>query len=469
MKKNQSEKKHRSAAARLALRFSLLLAVLILVLTVAIVMLLKSEVRIQQNRELTSAMEQIASTVATGYQSDDSDEGDMILGEGLPYYIVFTVFKTDTGDIIETNDPFLPQLPLTSGKSVFYREKNYFIDGDLNILYCAKKYTGESSGDFTVQTALNMDRDTPEELIERLPKTLLIILLPLLFISFWAALLITRRTLKPVEQMTETARKIGSANLDQRLPVSGRNDEIDTLAVTFNDLFARLQEDFENERQFTSNVSHELKTPLAVILGQANLIRRWGKNDPVQLEKSLNALIAESQTMETVVTNMLQLSRLECGTVKPAPQPIMLMPLLERLADDTHTWSPGTSFDFTGVSPTSELTADPEFMYQCFTILVSNSVKFAGTNAHITVAGTQDGAVFRITFSDDGPGFSEESLPHVFERFYRGDTSHNRNAGGAGLGLAIAKVLMTMMHGTIRAANTLPHGAEITLELYNEK
>src|SRR5574344_2250497 len=230
-----------------------------------------------------------------------------------------------------------------------------------------------------------MDRDTPEELIERLPKTLLIILLPLLFISFWAALLITRRTLKPVEQMTETARKIGSANLDQRLPVSGRNDEIDTLAVTFNDLFARLQEDFENERQFTSNVSHELKTPLAVILGQANLIRRWGKNDPVQIEKSLNALIAESQTMETVITNMLQLSRLESGTIKPEMQQVMLLPLLERLAGDTHMWAPDAVFDFGGVPEKTAVSADMELLYQCLTIIVSNSIRFAGTSVHISV------------------------------------------------------------------------------------
>lgn len=453
-----------SAAARLAVRFSLLLAVIILVLSLSIIMLLKSDVRMQQNRELSLAMTQIASSVLSGYKGDVGDE-DMILGEGLPYYIMFTVYKAGSGQIIETNDPFLPQLPLTSGRSVFYRQKNYFTDGDLNILYCAKKYTGGDAGGFTVQAALNMDRDTPEELIEHLPKMVLIIFFPLLFVSFWAALFITRRTLRPVEQMTDTARRIGSANLDRRLPVTGRGDEIDTLAVTFNDLFRRLQTDFESERQFTSNVSHELRTPLAVILGQANLIRRWGKNDPVQLEKSLDSLIAESQTMETVITNMLQLSRLESGTIKPEMQQVMLLPLLERLAGDTHMWAPDAVFDFGGVPEKTAVSADMELLYQCLTIIVSNSIRFAGTSVHISVQARFCGNSLVIAAADNGPGFSDEALPRVFDRFYRGDASHNRNAGGAGLGLAIARAVMTVMNGSISARNTAAHGAEIDIEL----
>src|SRR5574344_1689371 len=395
-----------------------------------------------------------------------------ILGMGLPYYILFTVYAEDSDEVIETNDPFLPQLPLTGGRSERYRRTGYFIDGDLNILYCAKKYYAENGNTFTVQAALNMDRDTSEQLILRLPKMLLIIFAPLLLISFWVALLMTRRVLRPVGEMTSAARRISSANLDKQLPVTGRGDELDTLALTFNGMFARLKEEFDRERQFTANVSHELKTPLAVIFGQTSLLQRWGKNDPKQLDKSLAALMSESETMETIIANMLLLSRLESGAAKPNCARVDLAPLFARLEKDTHGWSPDTQFETvvngeTAPSARVAVFADEELLYQVFTIIVSNSIKFSPHPAQIKITADkitnslqQNSFCIHISFTDNGPGIAPDVLPHVFERFYRGDKSHNRNAGGAGLGLSIAKEIITVMGGTIEASSLESNGSE---------
>jgi len=250
--------------------------------------------------------------------------------------------------------------------------------------------------------------------------------------------------------------------------VTGTGDELDTLASTFNDLFSRLKADFDRERQFTSNVSHELKTPLAVILGHANLLRRWGKNDSVQLEKSINALITESHSMEAIITNLLLLSRLETGAEKLSMAPVLVKPLLNRLADDTRVWSPQTVFTFDKVPATTGVQAEEELLYQTFTIIVSNSIKFTPSPAHITIEAHRDGNMSVITFTDDGPGIEPEILPHIFERFYRGDPSHNRNAGGSGLGLAIAKVIMNVMQGSISAGNAPGAGAVLSLTLPTE-
>src|SRR5574344_114414 len=413
-----------------------------------------------------------------------------ILGMGLPYYILFTVYAEDSDEVIETNDPFLPQLPLTGGRSERYRRTGYFIDGDLNILYCAKKYYAENGNTFTVQAALNMDRDTSEQLILRLPKMLLIIFAPLLLISFWVALLMTRRVLRPVGEMTSAARRISSANLDKQLPVTGRGDELDTLALTFNGMFARLKEEFDRERQFTANVSHELKTPLAVIFGQTSLLQRWGKNDPKQLDKSLAALMSESETMETIIVNMLLLSRLESGAAKPNCARVDLAPLFARIEKDTHGWSPDTQFETvvngaTAPSASVAVFADEELLYQVFTIIVSNSIKFSPHPAQIKITADkitnslqqnativpvlqqnniaspqQHSSCIHISFTDNGPGIALDVLPHVFERFYRGDKSHNRNAGGAGLGLSIAKEIITVMGGTIEASSLESNGSE---------
>jgi two-component system, OmpR family, sensor histidine kinase ArlS len=462
------KKKHTrylSVAAYLALRFSLLITIIILVLSFAIVLLLRSNIRIQQNRELFFAMDRISSSFSEMISQNSETTEEILLNDELPYYILFSVYRGGSSVVFKTDDPFLPKLPVTNGRTVRYRSRDYFIDGDLNILYCAKQYKTDSGELFTVEVALNMDRDTSERLLSGLPRLMLILFFPLLLISFRAALLITRRTLKPVKEMIEMAQKISSANLSQRLPVAGTGDELDTLASTFNDLFSRLKADFDRERQFTSNVSHELKTPLAVILGHANLIRRWGKNDSVQLEKSINALITESHSMEAIITNLLLLARLENGVEKLSMMPVPVKPLLNRLADDTSVWSPETTFTYDSVPDMTVVTAEEELLYQAFTIIVSNSIKFAASLVRITVETREENMRVIITFTDTGPGIEPEILPHIFERFYRGDPSHNRNAGGSGLGLSIAKVIMDVMHGSISAGNAPEGGAVLTLAL----
>lgn len=469
-------KKPVSAAGMLAYRFSLLIAAIIIVVAFAIIMLLRFNVRMQQHNELVSAMEKIAAMTVDSAREPPPGIHMTLPSQGgrgmpkpffpdVPYYITYTVYKGSSSEIMQTNDPFLPQLPPTGGRTKPYSQKDYYIDGDLNILYCSKEYEPLSHSAFTVQAALNMDRDTSSQLLAGMPRMLLIIFLPLLAVSFFAALIITKRTLSPVVEMTRAARQTGSTNLDQRLPVTGKGDELDTLASTFNDLFARLKKDFDRERQFTSNVSHELKTPLAVILGHANLIRRWGRNDAVQLEKSITALITESHTMESIITNLLQLSRIESGTVKPHMQEIPLLQLLHRLEDDTHAWSKDIVFNFDAVPGGVIVTADMELLYQTCTIIISNSVKFSPAPVQITAAARkQEGSVI-ITITDNGTGIEPEILPHIFERFYRGDPSHNRNAGGSGLGLSIAKVIMDVMHGSISAGNASEGGAVLTLTL----
>jgi two-component system, OmpR family, sensor histidine kinase ArlS len=454
-----------SVAAYLAVRFSLLITVIVFVLSFAIVVLLRSNIRIQQNRELTFALQRISLSLSDMMSQNSESTGEILLNDELPYYILFSVYKGDSNVVFKTDDPFLPKLPVTNGRVVRYRSENYFIDGDLTILYCAKQYKTNSGEIFTVEAALNMDRDTTEQLFSGLPRLMLILFFPLLLISFWAALLITRRTLKPVKEMIGMAQQISSANLSQRLPVTGTGDELDTLASTFNDLFARLKTDFDRERQFTSNVSHELKTPLAVILGHANLIRRWGKNDSVQLEKSINALITESHSVEAIISNLLLLSRLEDGAEKVTMMPVPVKPLFNRLADDTSAWSPKTVCSYDNVPDMLAVSADEELLYQAFTIIVSNSIKFSADPAYIMIEAYKKDTYVFMKFTDNGPGIAPEILPHIFERFYRGDPSHNRSAGGSGLGLAIAKVILDVMHGSISAENISGHGAVFTLTL----
>ena len=463
------EKKKPSIARQLAVRFSLVLSVVILAVALLLTLLLRYNVRLRQNNELVYSMEHLADieqrihdfrmNLPPAVDQIKTPEGvrrlPPRLGSDLPYYITFTIFNDTTHTVYETNDPFLPLLPVSYGHPKRYTRKNYYIDGDLNILYCSDVFKSSKEEPFVVQVALTMDRDTAEQLLERAVPVFLVILIPLLFISYVAAYSISKSTMIPVRNMTIAARHIGSENLDRRLPTTGHGDELDELAQTFNDLFTRLKTDFDRERQFTSDVSHELRTPLAVILGHANLIRRWGKDDPVQLQKSLDMLISEVHTMESIVENLLQLSRLENGKWNSVIQEVSVQELCYRLRDDTLAWAPDVQFDVV-MDDDFRIYTDQELLYQACTIIVSNSIKFGGKSVCIKVhiqqvamSADKDGLEFR--FMDSGPGITPDVLPHIFERFYRGDSAHNRSAGGSGLGLAIVKSICMVLGGTVRA------------------
>ena len=471
----------------LAVKFSMLLAAIIIVLSVSMILLLRLNVRSRLNGELVSAVNAICASLL------QSDSPDAVQNVELPYYVVFAVYDAQSGDMIFTNDPFLPLLPLTRTTPRRYTERNYFTDGDLDILYYARLYSKNdaialindenyamqservqqdgdyvqqiNSGEYIVQSALNMDTDTAEQLVSDLPRILLFVMLPLLLVSYFAALLISKRTMKSVHDMTETARKISSTQLDMRLPVSNKGDEFDALAQTFNDLLSRLQKDFEREKQFTADVSHELKTPLAVMLGHANLLKRWGKDDRVQLEKSLDALINEVHSMEAIIRNLLQISHLENGIVRTNKTRVDVHMLFERLSSDTAAWASGVSFSQDVA--VRYVFADEELLYEACTIVISNSVKFAGAHAHIALSCEQadQNDFCDLIISDDGPGIASSALQYIFDRFYRADEAHERSNGGSGLGLSIVKSIIHVLGGYVRAENNLPHGAKIILTL----
>ena len=456
MKADSFPARHRiriSTVKRLAMKFSLLLAAIVASFSVGIVLLLRANIRQRQNRELVSAALTIASAVENRREYDTE----------LPYYITFAVYKSGTQEIIATNDPFLPVLPVTAKRAERYTAKNYFIDGDLNILYYAVAFG--RGNEYVVQTALNMDSDTAESIVSDVAYILALLSLPLLVITYFAAFFIAKRTMKNVRSMTEAAKSISTSKLGERLPVTEKGDDFDELAKTFNDLLSRLQADFERERRFTADVSHELKTPLAVMLGHANLLRRWGKDNPEQLEKSLSALIREVHSMESIVANLLRLSQLENARAEFHASAVDVHALFERLIGDTKAYAPEA--DFSVQAGVKTVYADEELLYQACTIVISNSIKFAGKKVHIRLSAEQSvlSGFCDIAIVDDGPGIESEKLPHIFERFYRSDESHTRSAGGAGLGLSIVKSIMGALGGSARAESTAGEGTLIVLRV----
>lgn len=491
-----------SISVRLSLKFMIILTAAVLCLSLAFILVVNSIIRSSQDRDLKRVASNIEMDLSKipadrmeriknwkkmrdmrrnseDEKKDEKDDADARRDEAMnpqkanenrpvpfpmvPYYISFSV-SDSFGKVIFTNDPFLPEVPETNGSSEHLIRKNYFIDGDLNILYFSKKIM-LSDGEYSLVTAMDMTRDSSFQLYRSLPKSIMLAIIPILLASFFISYMITSRTMKPVIQVTRDASKISSSNLGvERLEESKPDDEINDLIKTFNNLFDRLKIDFDREKQFTSDVSHELKTPIAVILGQTNLLLRWGKDDASQLEKSLTSIKKETKSMEAIITNLLQISRLERGKIKPNMEKVHIGEMFLRLKDEFFAVSPSLSISFDAAAADFDFVTDSELLHQVLTVVVSNSVKYAGEDCSITFKALK-GMGMTIEIEDDGPGFAESVLPHVFERFYRGDEAHTRSAGGSGLGLSIAKVIVESLGGRIFAYNTDSHGAGIKIVL----
>lgn len=461
------KKDFHSVAVRLAFRFSLLVTIAVILLSFSFIAMLNLIVQNQKSEELYRAVK----LIEKGIKKTENDE--IILEYEkiqLPYFISYVVYEKSQNNknlILGTNDPYLPILPLTKKKAKKYLEKDFFIDGDLNIFYFTEIFkNSEKSSQIIIETSLNMETDSFTRMSKQVPKNILFFLPPVLVLSFFISLFITKRTIQPVKKITATAKKLSFSNLDTLLPVSKNDDEIDDLSQTFNELFKKLKSDYDRERQFTSDVSHELKTPVAVILGQANLLKRWGKNDSLQLEKSLDSIIKETKSMSSIIENLLQMSRIENGKIKPKLENFKIYDLFERVKEEVLSIDSEIQFEI-NCDEKSYIISDKELLHQVFMIIVSNSIKYCKAAEifpiKIICSCKKIDDNWKISIKDNGLGFDEKTKIHAFERFYRGDEAHSRSAGGSGLGLSIAKTIINSMEGSIFAENN--QGAEIIILL----
>ena len=441
------------------------------IMTVAVVLLsfgllffIRTLIFKSQEKELRSAENAVFQIMEKYRRQTDIPEkfgGALDSNPQIPYYITYIVYDAESFTLLASNNPFLPFLKDSGDEAKRFFEKNYFSDGDLNVVYFAKQHF-ETEHKIVIAVAMNMDNNAVEEIFSKLPPALLFMSIPILLLSFLISFFITKRTILPVVRIAKTARSITIDNLSDLLPLSGNDDEIDELSNTFNSLFLRLKQDFERERQFSSDVSHELNTPLTVISGQTNLLLRWGKNNPEQLEKSLKALKTESKTMPSIIANLLQISRIESGRIKPQVSCVSLADMFSWLIEEFSEIAPKAKI----CSTPNEivLSTDEEMLHQILTILISNSLKYAGESCVIKLSAFKKDNLIVIEESDDGPGISKESLPYIFKRFYRADESHTRKVAGSGLGLAIAQTLCNALNAKIKARNMVPHGAGFSIE-----
>jgi signal transduction histidine kinase len=291
-----------------------------------------------------------------------------------------------------------------------------------------------------------------------------------LIVIVTASYFLVRSSLAPVAAITDTARAITASDLSRRLPVKSPRDELGRLSTTINDLLARLEVAFgqreqalAEQRRFVADASHELRTPLTSILGYTRMLRQWGLDNPDTAREGITSLELEAERMHRLIDSLLRLAR---GDEDPALSKGEhdLAEIVSEAVTAVRAFADAMP-DITVDVPDAPVrtTVDRGAIVQVIEVLLDNAVKYGGSTTPIAVALRPDGdsAVIRVT--DHGPGIAPEHLAHIFDRFYRVETS--RTTRGSGLGLAIAKQIVTQHDGTITAASKIGEGTTFTVTL----
>jgi signal transduction histidine kinase len=215
-------------------------------------------------------------------------------------------------------------------------------------------------------------------------------------------------------------------------------------------------------RDLVANVSHELKTPITALRAVLeNLVDGVAPPDPA----TLRTMLGQVERLSRLVTQLLDLSKLESGAVPLNRQRFLLRPLLDQAVNEAKLHAPETVGLQVEADTTIQADADPERVHQVVANLVENAVRHSPAGGTVTVQARRDNGYVQIDVLDEGPGVPSGEEERIFERFYRADASRSRPGGGAGLGLAIARWIVDMHGGSIKATSAEPKGCRMTVTL----
>lgn len=292
---------------------------------------------------------------------------------------------------------------------------------------------------------------------------IIMVSLPLICCTIWMTRIITRKILLPLRELTLVAEQIVQGNMD--CPITYRaNDEMGRFSAVFELMRTRLleskvnQDAYEQARnELIASISHDLRTPLSSIRGYVEGLQDGVARDTIKFERYLSIIRDKTDKLNDLIEDLFRFSELESGQLQMNYGEMECALLLESIVRPLEYEFAGGKATLTVVRPfpAGMVRADEVRLTQVFNNLVGNATKYAGEEAHITIAASHNGKRLEVSVSDNGTEIAPEHLPRLFERFYRGDKSRSSQLGGAGLGLAICKYIIEE-HGGDIGVHTLP-------------
>ena len=384
-------------------------------------------------------------------------------GEHAPYWI--RVLDSEGHTVAETPgmNRLLPSdiFPRAQKSTSPVRSpKDYRTDAKLFSLITVNE---DSAGQaYTIQLA--QDRSSDEQVEREFGVLLIVVLSGSILASALIAITVTRHGLRPLGEMTRSLERIGPTHLNERVAPGGWPRELQPLAVAFDDMLDRLEVSFTRLSQFSADLAHELRTPIANILGEAQVALTRDRT-PDEYREVIESTIAECERLSGIVDNLLFVARVDAAREPIERKEFDGRPALEKIAafyrtiaEDRHI-----AINCTGEG---EIYGDPVLFSRAVSNLVDNALRFTAEGGTVQISIRVKATHSEVTVSDNGCGIAPEHLPRLFDRFYRVDSS--RSSDGAGLGLALVKSIVDLHGGSAKIESEVYRRTTVVLIFPNK-
>ncbi len=298
------------------------------------------------------------------------------------------------------------------------------------------------------------------EVLEHLRWFALFVIPVILLSSGFGGYWLSGRAMAPIEEITRSAREINEQSLSRRLPLPAARDELRRLSETLNAMLSRVENAFKRVLQFTSDASHELRTPVAIIRTTAELMQQQ-KRTVGDYEEANAQILAEAERTSNLIEELLTLARADSQAAEMSFSEVNLCDVASEVISSTAALAESKSISLQASIPNASVIVSGDYnaIRRLMLILVDNAIKYSAPETIVLTSVSFQGISASIEVRDEGIGISEHDLPHIFERFYRADKARSREMGGAGLGLSIAKWIAEGHSGRIELESALGKGS----------
>ena len=379
------------------------------------------------------------------------------LGEIILIYYPEGFLWKSSGPFIDAPDITPMVREVAKGAPLFFNTTTTY--GRVIRFYAAPITVGERSFILLVGRYF----DEIKSILGRLRTIFILSGLVMMVLAGVGGLFLADRALRPVDRITRTAQKIGERNLSHRIEVHSE-DELGRLALTLNQMIARLEDAFRHQKQYTADASQELRTPLSVIQAEATLALGKQRREK-EYREALETISQEASYMSSIIDKLLFLARSDIRREQYNFEEVNLRELVIDLATSIEALAQEKGLEFeVGTVKDLVVRGDKDRLRQLLFNILENAIKYTKTGK-VSISAVQKDKMAVVAIADTGAGIPSQDLPHIFERFYRVDKTRSREEGGTGLGLAIAQEIAEAHGGKIEVESELNKGSTFSVTL----
>ena len=349
--------------------------------------------------------------------------------------------------------------PPQKSASIIGSPKDYRTGSKLFSLVTLNEESG--SQPYTLQVA--QDRSSDERVERNFAVLFIMVLSGSVLASAFIAVIVTKRGLRPLREMTQSVARIGPTHLKERVTPAEWPRELKPLAIAFDDMLKRLDDSFTRLSQFSADLAHELRTPIANMTGEAQVALTRDRT-AAEYRETIESTVGECERLSRIVDNLLFVARVDAAREPIARKRFDGRAAAEKIAAFYQTIAEERHVTIR-CSGEGQIYADPDLFERAVGNLLDNALRFTPENGSIRIALSENDGQFELAVGDNGCGIAPEHLPRVFDRFYRADSS--RGSDGAGLGLALVKSIVDLHGGSVGIQSEVGRGTTVTLSFPN--